>query len=126
MPVFTALAVGGALAIAGPGAPPPSLGQAGADQARPNIVVIETDDQTLESMRVMRNVKSLIGGAGVTFRRSFVNHSLCCPSRATFLTGQYMHNHRVLGNRGPNGGFSRFQALHGDNLFSRSRTTCFA
>ena len=26
-----------------------------------------------------------------------------------------MHNHRVLGNQAPNGGFSRFQALHGDN-----------
>ena len=60
--------------------------------------MIETDDQTLESMRVMDNVNSLIGGQGATFTNSFVNYSLCCPSRATFLTGQYMHNHGVLGN----------------------------
>ena len=79
------------------------------------MVVIETDDQTLESMRVMDNVNSLIGDQGATFKNSFVNYSLCCPSRATFLTGQYAHNHGVLGNTAPNGGFDRFEALHGDN-----------
>ena len=79
------------------------------------MVVIETDDQTVESMRVMNNVNSLIAGQGATFQNSFVNYSLCCPSRATFLTGQYMHNHGVLGNQPPNGGFGRFQALHGNN-----------
>jgi arylsulfatase A-like enzyme len=81
-------------------------------------VVIETDDQTVESMRVMDNVNSLIGGQGATFGNSFVNHSLCCPSRATFLTGQYEHNHGVVGNEAPNGGFSRFQSLHGNNNLS--------
>ncbi len=105
----------GALAIAGSGTPPATLDQAAAAQARPNIVVIETDDQTLESMRVMDNVNSLIGDQGARFTRSFVNYSLCCPSRATFLTGQYMHNHGVFGNEPPNGGFGRFQALHGNN-----------
>ena len=103
------------LAVAGSGTPPATLGQAAAAQARPNIVVIETDDQTLESMRVMDNVNSLIGDQGATFNEHFVNYSLCCPSRATFLTGQYMHNHRVFGNKAPKGGFHRFQALHGDN-----------
>ena len=66
-------------------------------------------------MRVMDNVNSLIGDQGATFQNSFVNYSLCCPSRATFLTGQYVHNHGVLGNKPPNGGFDRFQALHGNN-----------
>jgi arylsulfatase A-like enzyme len=93
----------------------PAAGTPAADQARPNIVVIMTDDQTLESMRVMDNVKARIGDKGATFTNSFVNYSLCCPSRATFLTGQYEHNHGVLGNLPPNGGFERFQALHGDN-----------
>ena len=62
------------------------------------MLVIESDDQTVESMRVMHNVNSLIGDQGATFKNSFVNYSLCCPSRATFLTGQYEHNHGVLGN----------------------------
>jgi N-acetylglucosamine-6-sulfatase len=95
--------------------PPRSPHEALAAQARPNVVVIMTDDQTRESMKVMKNVKSLIGDRGVAFQRSFVNYSLCCPSRATFLTGQYMHNHQVLGNEWPNGGFDRFESLHGNN-----------
>ncbi len=66
-------------------------------------------------MRVMDKVNSLIGDQGATFENSFVNYSLCCPSRATFLTGQYMHNHRVVDNTSPDGGFDRFQALHAEN-----------
>jgi arylsulfatase A-like enzyme len=114
-PILVILAVAGALGAAGSGTPPAGIGQAAPAQARPNIVVIQTDDQTVESMRVMNRVNSLIGVPGATFRNSFVNFSQCCPSRATFLTGQYMHNHRVFGNTPPNGGFDRFQALHGSN-----------
>jgi N-acetylglucosamine-6-sulfatase len=109
------LGVAGVLAVAGSGTAPTTLGQAAAAQTRPNIVVIESDDQTVESMRVMAKVNSLIGAQGATFKNNFVNYSLCCPSRATFLTGQYMHNHGVLGNTPPDGGFGRFQALHGNN-----------
>jgi arylsulfatase A-like enzyme len=113
IPLFTALGVTGALAVAGSGTSP-TQGQA-ATQVRPNVVVIETDDQTLESQRVMTNVNSLIGAQGATFRRNYVNYSLCCPSRATFLTGQYLHNHRVFSNKGPTGGSHRFLELHADN-----------
>ena len=35
---------------------------------------------------------------GATFANSYTNWPLCCPSRATFYTGQYAHNHHVLGN----------------------------
>ena len=93
--ILAALGVIPRLAAVGLGTRSASLGQAAAAQARPNVVVIETDDQTLESMKVMTNVNSLIGDQGVTFANSFVNFSLCCPSRATFLTGQYAHNHNV-------------------------------
>ena len=115
IPLLATLGVTGVLAI-GAGTPPASQDQAQAQApARPNVLVIETDDQTLESMRVMDNVNSLIGDRGARFANNFVNHSLCCPSRATFLTGQYEHNHGVIGNTPPDGGFSRFKALHGDN-----------
>ena len=73
--------------------------------SRPNVLVLMTDDQTVESMRVMPNVRTLLGDQGVTFDNNFVSYSLCCPSRSTFLTGQYAHNHGVWGNSPPNGGY---------------------
>ncbi len=115
VPVLATLTVTAALVATGAETAPPTVDRALAAPARPNVVVIETDDQTVESMRVMDSVNSLIGNQGATFENSFVNYALCCPSRATFLTGQYMHNHGVLGNAPPNGGFSRFQSLHGNN-----------
>ncbi len=113
---LAALITVAALALSGSGTHPPTLDQASAAQSRPNVLVIETDDQTLESMKVMQNVNSLIGAHGATFTNSFVNYSLCCPSRATFLTGQYAHNHGVWTNRSPNGGFQQLRV-------SSTRTT---
>ena len=75
--------------------------------AKPNIVVLMTDDQTLDSMSVMPQTQKLLGEKGTTFTRNFVNYSLCCPSRATLYTGQYAHNHGVLGNGPPTGGYTR-------------------
>src|SRR4051812_13120782 len=65
----------------------------GSAAGRPNIVVIMTDDQTVENTRVMTHTLELIGAQGVTFDNSIVTQAVCCPSRATFLTGQYPHNH---------------------------------
>jgi N-acetylglucosamine-6-sulfatase len=79
-------------------------------RTRPNVVVIMTDDQTVESLRVMGNVKALLADEGTTFDNSFASFSLCCPSRATFLTGQYAHNHGVLGNAPPAGGYARLDS----------------
>ena len=65
-------------------------------QKRPNVVVIDTDDMNASDMFVMRNTLGLLAAHGTTFRNSYVSYPLCCPSRATFLTGQYAHNHHVL------------------------------
>jgi arylsulfatase A-like enzyme len=77
-------------------------------QQRPNIVVVLTDDQSAESMFALPKTVQAIGSHGVTFDQSFVSLSLCCPSRATFLTGEYAHNHGVLDNQPPLGGFPAF------------------
>jgi N-acetylglucosamine-6-sulfatase len=105
--VASALAAGVAVAAALAGSV--TKGEAGTQQAasRPNVVVIMSDDQTVESLRVMGNVRSLLTNQGVTFDNSFASFPLCCPSRATLLTGQYAHNHRVMGNTAPNGGYDR-------------------
>jgi N-acetylglucosamine-6-sulfatase len=95
---------------------PSTISRAAASQSgQPNILVVMTDDQPAKSVRVMQNVRTLLGGSGTTFRKSYVNFSLCCPSRATYLTGQYAHNHGVMGNSPPDGGFQKFQANHGHN-----------
>jgi N-acetylglucosamine-6-sulfatase len=67
-----------------------------------------TDDQTLESMKVMSNTTRLLGSQGTTFQHAFATFPLCCPSRATYLSGQYPHNHGVIHNAGPFGGYTRF------------------
>jgi arylsulfatase A-like enzyme len=68
-----------------------------AKQKRPNVIVVTTDDQD-NSMLGLDKVKQAIGALGTTFTTSYVSNPLCCPSRATFLTGQYAHNHGVVGS----------------------------
>ena len=91
---------------------PGGSAQAAAAPPRPNIVVLETDDQTLAEMEVLPNVRRLIGAEGVTFDNNFDSFSLCCPSRATFLTGQYSHNNGVRGNTLPQGGFEKLDGTN--------------
>ncbi len=77
---------------------------------RPNIVVVMTDDQTFESMRVMNTVNRVLAAEGTTFTKFYVSFPNCCPSRATFLTGQYSHNSGVEDNVPPLGGVERLAA----------------
>ena len=88
-------------------APASAAEAADAVEARPNILVIMTDDQTVADMRVLPKVRALLGEKGTTFTNSFVSYALCCPSRSTFLTGQLAHNHGVTQNSGPHGGYQR-------------------
>jgi N-acetylglucosamine-6-sulfatase len=85
-------------------------------QARPNILMLMTDDQTVESLRVMTNVNSLLARQGVTFANSFASFPLCCPSRATYVTGQYGHNHTIMGNAPPAGGYDKLAPTHANTL----------
>jgi N-acetylglucosamine-6-sulfatase len=68
-----------------------------ANQERPNVIVVMTDDQD-NNMLGMDTTSQLLAGQGTTFQNSYVSYPLCCPSRATFLTGQYAHNHGVIGS----------------------------
>jgi N-acetylglucosamine-6-sulfatase len=82
--------------------------------ARPNVVVLMTDDQTHASLAYMPRVNGLLADQGTTFSQSISSFPLCCPSRTTHLTGQYAHNHRVLHNAGPFGGYAVFE--HANSL----------
>jgi len=66
----------------------------------PNIVIVLTDDQDvfLDGMTPLQKTQRLIGEQGTTFENAFVNTPICCPSRASFLTGRYMHNTGAFNN----------------------------
>jgi N-acetylglucosamine-6-sulfatase len=101
------------LALAGGavGQTAPSADSKAAD-TRPNVVVIMTDDQAIGTMRAMPFTARAIGRRGMRFQNAVTSFPLCCPSRASFLTGQYAHNHHVLGNHFPRGGLRRLDQLH--------------
>jgi arylsulfatase A-like enzyme len=81
---------------------------------RTNVVLILTDDQRWDTLWSMPNVQKLLVHHGVTFANSFVSDSLCCPSRATILTGNYAHTTRVYDNHPPHGGAPVFRATGDD------------
>jgi N-acetylglucosamine-6-sulfatase len=79
---------------------------------RPNVVLVLADDLAASdlnpnTLKHMPHVRALME-EGTTFDNSFVTNSLCCPSRATILRGQYVHNHGSLHNEPPLGGAERF------------------
>jgi len=105
--------------LAGGPALPTRAGEAlaqdpGVAGAQPNVVVVMTDDQEEQSLAEMQIVRERVADRGVTFTRSFSTFPLCCPSRATFLTGQYAHNHGVFSNTPPEGGFAAFRGRADD------------
>lgn len=99
VPVATAaIVVVAALAVAVPstGASP---------DRRLNVVVILSDDQTFETIPheppVMPKLQSLLEDPDqhwIRFPNAFVNTPLCCPSRASILTGRYSHHTGVVDN----------------------------
>jgi len=78
--------------------------------AKPNIVLVVTDDQRWDTLRYMPIVRRQLGAHGVTFERGYVVNPVCCPSRATIATGQYSHGTGVYTNHPnqPYGGFPAF------------------
>ena len=82
---------------------------------QPNIILILTDDLADDDLSYMPNLRSLLIEQGTTFENAFVTDSLCCPSRATILRGQYAHNHGILENGPPNGGYEKFRSLGRQN-----------
>ena len=81
-----------------------------------NVVVVMTDDQTLESLRVMSNVNNLLVAEGTTFSNYYVSTPNCCPSRAAYYRGQYPHNNGVKDNLPPLGGSAVFRAVEDETV----------
>ncbi|XP_073183984.1 N-acetylglucosamine-6-sulfatase isoform X3 [Lepidochelys kempii] len=74
---------------------------AGTSGARkPSVVLILADDQDvcLGGMIPLKKTSALIAEMGISFSNAYVPSALCCPSRASILTGKYPHNHHVVNN----------------------------
>lgn len=82
-----------------------------AQESKPNIVFILTDDMTLADLEYMPKTIELIAKNGITFDQFVVSMSLCCPSRTSILRGQYPHNSHITGNNAPAGGFEKAHGL---------------
>ncbi|MDP3892843.1 sulfatase-like hydrolase/transferase, partial [Nocardioides sp.] len=63
--------------------------------SQPNIVVVMADDMRVDELLFAPSIRKLVAARGLQFENSFSPYPLCCPARASFLTGQYAHNHRV-------------------------------
>jgi N-acetylglucosamine-6-sulfatase len=89
---------------------------------KPNIIFILADDMRYDDFSYMPKTRNLIGSQGMIFSEAYVPLGLCCPSRASILTGMYAHNHKVWFNEnGNNGGWQGFKAQghERDNLATR-------
>jgi arylsulfatase A-like enzyme len=78
--------------------PPGPSDDAEAQVSRPNVLIIITDDQRIESMGPMRRTRRWFQRGGTEFTNAYVTTPLCCPSRASIFTGRYAHNHGVVTN----------------------------
>ncbi|KAG6448831.1 hypothetical protein O3G_MSEX005734 [Manduca sexta] len=89
-------------------------------ESKPNFVVILTDDQddVLGGMEPMKSVQRFIANEGVTFTSSYTASPICCPSRASFLTGQYVHNHMVQNNSLSGGCYDSKWKYHESHTFA--------
>lgn len=60
-----------------------------------------TDDMRTDDLIFMPRTRKILGAGGLEFENSFSPNPLCCPARASFLSGQYSHNHRVFSHLPP-------------------------
>ncbi len=71
-----------------------------ADQRLNVVVILSDDERSADGTAVMKNVQNLLADHGVNFTNMHVTTSMCGPSRASILTGQYAHHTGVTDNFG--------------------------
>jgi len=96
------LLVGCLVVVPGHGRTPAGVA-APASAQRPNILVVMMDDMRWDELRYAPNARRYIVNRGTRFANSFSPFPMCCPARASFLTGKYAHNHGVLYHLAPYG-----------------------
>ncbi|MEW6354694.1 MAG: sulfatase-like hydrolase/transferase [Planctomycetota bacterium] len=77
------------------------------DPKRPNILFLFSDQHNAKCMGVAGHPDAKtpaldqLAKEGVMFSRAFCQNPICTPSRTSFLSGLYCHNHGHYGNGGP-------------------------
>ena len=90
-------------------APAEAEATAANEQERPNVVLIISDDQRWDDFSFMGHPviqtpnMDQLAGESATFVNGYVPSSLCRPSLATIITGQYPHQHGITSNDPPEG-----------------------
>jgi N-acetylglucosamine-6-sulfatase len=82
---------------------------------RPNIVLVLADDLDDAAIDALPRLKALLADQGTTLPNAFASVPLCCPARASLLRGQYAHNHGIVSNSPPEGGFTGFHEKGHEN-----------
>lgn len=84
----------------GPSASVPVVQTVAATSKPLNVVVVMADDMRADDLVFAPHLRAL-ARQGLDFRNSFSPYPLCCPARASFLTGRYSHNHKVYWHSAP-------------------------
>ncbi|ORX97372.1 Arylsulphatase [Basidiobolus meristosporus CBS 931.73] len=96
-----------------------ALGQATDGEKKPNFLIFLMDDQDLkmDSLNYMPRVQKYIASQGTTFKHHYISTAVCCPSRVSFWTGQFPHNHNVTDENPPHGGYPKFLSRQLDSNY---------
>lgn len=94
----------------------PSGPQADTARRALNIIFVLADDHRYDFLGFLPEAPQFLetphldrlAREGAHLRNAFVSTSLCSPSRASILTGLYMHHHRVVDNQRPEPADIRF------------------
>lgn len=82
--------------------------------AKPNVVLVQTDDLSSDLVRYLPEVQRM-QREGADFTDYSVTDSLCCPSRSSLLSGEFPHNTGVFTNSGKDGGYRTFRRNGGED-----------
>lgn len=82
----------------------------GRDQSLPNVVLILTDDQSVDTIQHMPYLAGRIADRGIAFDRAFITNPVCAPARGSILSGGF-HSHEtgVKTNGALNGGLTNLE-----------------
>src|SRR3954468_9913833 len=75
---------------------------------RPSVLLVVTDDQRFDTLFAMPILRRRVIAPGGRVRHAYASSGVCCPSRASLLTGLYPHHSGVWSNHEPHA----FSAFH--------------